>query len=78
MATDPRSAYPDLKGAIDAGYQKGRFVGIVDGRIVAEAATFLKLIAQLDRIESRPERRLVVQAGVDYPTSAVIRSPRLG
>lgn len=73
---DTRAVYERLKPRLEAQYPAGRFVGVVDGEVVADAPTFLELVVKLAAIEPRPDRRLVVQVGADYPASAVIRRRR--
>ena len=60
-----------LRRKIDEMYPTGQYVAIVRGKVVADAPTFPQLITQLRPIESDPERRLVVQAGVNYPQRAI-------
>ena len=60
-------AYRRLKNKINQSYANGRYVAIVRGKIVADVETFRELIANVDPLESDPDRRLVVQAGTDYP-----------
>lgn len=59
--------YRRLKTKIDRIYPGEQYVAIVRGKIVADAPTFRDLIVKLSSIESDPERRLIVQAGVEYP-----------
>jgi len=66
-------AYRRLKKKIDQTYPARQYVAIVRGRVVADAPTFHELIAILEPIEKDPNRRFVVQAGVEYPKKVIIR-----
>ena len=63
--------YRRLQEQINRTYPAGHFVGIVGGKIVAEAPTFRDLVTSLATIENDPDRRLVVQAGVEYPLEVI-------
>jgi hypothetical protein len=73
---DNERVYRRLKSLIDSTHPPGEFVALVDGRIVAHASDIPALLGTLDPIEPNPQKRLVVQAGVNYPEEAVIRIPR--
>lgn len=64
-------AYRRLKKKIDQTHPSGQYVAIVRGKIVADDSSIRQLIAKLNSIESDPDRRLVVQAGVEYPSKVV-------
>jgi hypothetical protein len=64
-------AFQRLKPYIDKTYPPGHFIGIVDGKIVADDADFSALHEKLTAIEKRIDHRMVVQAGVDYIRKAV-------
>ena len=66
------AAYRRLKGSIARAYESGRFVAIAGGRIVADADDFNELRTRLTALGKDSPDVLVVQAGVDYPESAVI------
>jgi len=68
-----RRAYRRLKARIDQTYSAGQYIGIVRGKVVADAPTFSELLHKLASIEMHPDLRFVVQAGVDYPREVVIR-----
>jgi hypothetical protein len=70
--TDNQSAYRRIKPEIDDRFPPGRFVAIHRGAIVADAPEFDALAAAVDALGIDLRDSLVVQAGVDYPTSAVI------
>jgi len=65
-------AYRRLKAAIAASFPAGRFVGIHEGEVVADADSLPSLIALLKSKGKNPAEVLAVQAGVDYPQSAII------
>jgi hypothetical protein len=62
-----QQAFRRLKKKIAQSYPMGHYVGIVRGKIVADDASFRGLISKLDAIERDPDRRFVIQAGVEYP-----------
>jgi hypothetical protein len=64
-------AFWRLKPYIDKTYPPGQYIGIVDGKIVADAADFDTIHEKLKTIESRIDHRMVVQAGVTYYKKAV-------
>lgn len=66
------AAYQRQKEAIARTYEAGRFVAIAGGRIAADAPTFGELRSRLAALGKDSPNVLVVQAGVDYPESAVI------
>ncbi len=68
------AAYRRLKDAIARDYKRGRFVAIAGGQIVADADGFDELRSLLAAAGKDSAEVLVVQAGVDYPETAVIFS----
>ena len=60
-----------LKPYIDKTYPSGQYIGLVDGKIVADASDFDTLHEKLRSIEQRIDHRMVVQAGVKYLKKAV-------
>jgi len=66
-------AYRRLKKKIDQTHLAGQYVAIVRGKVVADAPTFRELIAKLAPIEGDPDRRFVIQAGVEYPEKEIIK-----
>jgi hypothetical protein len=44
----------------------GRFVGIVDGQVVAVADELDEVVESLRRIEADPSRTICFEAGLDY------------
>jgi len=66
------AAYRRLKDELARAYEPGRFVAIAGGRIVADADGFDELRTRLAALRKDSPEVLVVQAGVDYPETAVI------
>jgi hypothetical protein len=66
------AAFRRLKPLIEQTYPPGRFVAIAEGRIVGDAERLDLLRSRLQASGKDPSRVFVVQAGVDYPESAVI------
>lgn len=64
-------AYEGLKSSIDKTYPRGRFVGICDGQIVADAATHQDLLAKLEALGKDRKESLGVQAGAQYPYTTI-------
>jgi hypothetical protein len=64
--------YESLKGEIDKRYPSGRFVAIQSGECIADAESHRELVRTLAALGQSPKDMLVVQAGVEYPKSAVI------
>jgi len=67
-----QAAFRQLAAFINQTYPRGQFVAIADGKIVADAMTFDALDSSLKALGLDSVEVLVVQAGVDYPESAVI------
>jgi dihydroxyacetone kinase-like predicted kinase len=61
-----QQTYKKLKAKY-AQTKKGQFIGIVDGKVVAEAETIDAVFEKLDQIEPIPSRRFVFRAGEEYP-----------
>ena len=70
----PMSAqrFEDAKREIDSRFPVGRFVAVEMGRVVADAESHRKLVEKLQGHGKSPKDMLIVQAGVEYPDSAVI------
>ena len=66
------AAFRRLKENIAHTYKPGRFVAIAGGRIAADADGFNELRTRLAALGNDSPDVLVVQAGVDYPETAVI------
>lgn len=67
-----QEAYRRLKEQIARTYGKGRFVALSGGAVVADAERFDELRTLLRAKGEDPAKVLIVQAGADYPESAVI------
>lgn len=68
------AAFRRLKPNIDGTHPAGTFVAIHGGRIVADAKSLVTLRERLAAEKIPPRESLVVQAGVDYPESAIVFS----
>jgi len=64
-------AFWRLKPYIDKTYPPGQYIGLVDGKIVADAADFDTLDKKLKLIEKRRDHSMVMQAGVNYLRKAI-------
>ncbi|MFO0802919.1 MAG: hypothetical protein U0791_07325 [Gemmataceae bacterium] len=62
-----QAAYKRLRDEIDAKYPKGRFVGLHDGMIVADAESFEAIDKKLNDLGFEPLKTMVVLAGDDMP-----------
>jgi hypothetical protein len=71
LAAD-QEAFRRLEGEIAKQFPRGRFVAIFAGRAIADAASFEEILAALADQRKDPGQVLVVQAGFDYPETAVI------
>jgi hypothetical protein len=60
-----QTAYLRLKPEIDAKYPKDWFIGIDDGRVVADAESYEALQMKLEAVGHASPNVLVVQAGED-------------
>jgi hypothetical protein len=67
-----QAAFRHLKDLIHRTYPPDRYVAIAGAVIVADAASFDELDASLKKLGHDSPDVLVVQAGVEYPESAVI------
>src|SRR2546430_26547 len=67
-----QAAYRQLSGFIQHTYPPGRFVAISGGKIVADAVSFEEINKLLHQMGIHSADVLVVQAGADYPETAVI------
>jgi hypothetical protein len=64
--------YEDQKREIDRSFPGGRFVAVESDAVVADAESHRALVEKLQAQGKSPKDLLIVQAGVDYPASAVI------
>ncbi|HEY2910693.1 MAG TPA: hypothetical protein VGI99_10630 [Gemmataceae bacterium] len=62
-----QAAYDRLQCEIDASYPKGQFIGIAEGRVVANAENFETIARKLDELGHEPLKTMVVIAGDDTP-----------
>jgi len=74
---DPRylenlRTYERLKTHIEESYPKGHFIGINDGRIVADAGSIDDLIVAIEALGHDPKESLAFRAGERYPDYAAI------
>jgi cobalamin biosynthesis protein CbiG len=65
-------AYERIKGELAAKYPKGQFVGISQGKVVADASDSDELIAKLRALGLDPRRVLAVQTGIEVPKYAIV------
>lgn len=70
--------FTSLKADIDRRFPPGRFVAIEDDQVVADAETVRKLVEKLTVMGKDPRQMQAVQAGVDYPKTAVILAGGIG
>jgi len=67
-----QASYRRLREWINKNYAAGRYLAISGGQIVADATDFDALQSVLSAMGKNPTEALIVQAGVDYPETAVI------
>jgi len=67
-----QTAYRRLLTWINQTYPSGWFVAIAGGEVVADAERFEEIRSQLLTLGHDPTKALVVQAGVEYPETAII------
>ena len=70
LATGQR--FVDAKHEVDRRFPAGRFVALEGSKVAADAETHRQLVQKLQSLGKSPKDMLVIQAGIDYPTSAVI------
>ena len=68
----PVTEYKDQKQEIDRRFPLGRFVAVEQGAPIADGASHRELVEKLQALGKSPKDLLIVQAGVEYPESAVI------
>lgn len=64
--------YERIKGDLAAKYPKGHFVGIAQGKVVADGTNLDELIAKSRARGLDPRRVLAVRAGIEVPQYAII------
>jgi hypothetical protein len=67
-----QAAFRKLKPAIDQTYPQGWFVALEGDQIIADAPSFEKLTEVLVGLGKKPAETFMVQAGVEYPQTAII------
>jgi hypothetical protein len=67
-----QEAFRRMKADLGQRFGKGRFLALSEGKVIADAANFKELSGCLKSMGIEPTQALVVQAGVEYPESAVI------
>ncbi len=72
-----QAAYKRLRSEIDSNYPKGRFVGLADGSIVADAESYEAIDEKLNELGYEPLKTMVVVAGDDMPEYVDVMSPVL-
>lgn len=66
------SSFRQLKASIDRDYPRGFFVAIEEDRVLAAAADFQALEAELRSKGLDPRSVMAVEAGVEYPEYVTI------
>jgi hypothetical protein len=61
-----------VKPEINRRFPLGRFVAVEAGQVVADAENHPKLVENLTSLGKSPRGMLIVQAGVEYPDSAIV------
>jgi hypothetical protein len=67
-----QAAFRRMQAALANAYGEGQFLAIAGGRVIADAETFAALRSRVQSLGIDPSHVLVVQAGTEYPESAVI------
>jgi hypothetical protein len=67
-----QAAFRQLGDFIKKTYPQGQFLALTAGKIIADAGSFQELDSKLLAMNQDQPDVLVVQAGVEYPESAVI------
>lgn len=69
--------FTDLQREVDRRFPAGQFVAVESGTVVADADTHRQLVQKLASQGKSPKDLVILQAGVEYPASAVIFSAAL-
>ncbi len=72
QSPSPSGEYGELKMEIDSRFPSGSFVAVESGQVIADAESHRQLVQKLDAMSKSPKIMLIVQAGVEYPKSAII------
>ncbi len=67
-----QDAFRQMKDTLAQQYPPGRFVGVAEGRVIADADRLDDLRSLLQSLGRDPAQVLVVQTGVEYPETADI------
>jgi hypothetical protein len=70
--TGATTQYEVVKQQIDQSFPRGHFVAVEHDKIIADAKHHRQILEKLRVQGKSPRGMLIVQAGVDYPESAVI------
>jgi hypothetical protein len=68
----PGERFAVIQRDVDRRFPAGRFVAVEAGSVVADAESHAKLVEELRSQGKSPNGLVVIQAGVQYPASAVI------
>lgn len=69
--------FADIQRELGLRFPKGRFVAVDAGVVVADAETHRQLVETLQSQGKSPKDLLIIEAGVEYPASAVVFSAGL-
>jgi len=64
--------FADIQRDVAARFPAGRFVAVEGGSVIADAESHAKLVEKLRSQGKSPQGLVVIQAGAEYPASAVI------
>ncbi|MCI0358406.1 MAG: hypothetical protein L0211_07985 [Planctomycetaceae bacterium] len=64
--------FDDIQRQVDRQFPAGRFVAVEKGVVVADAQTHGQLVEEIRSQGKSLKDMLVIQAGVEYPASAII------
>jgi len=64
--------FADIQRDVDSRFPAGRFVAVEAGSVVADGASHANLVEKLRSLGKSPQGLVVIQAGAQYPASAVI------
>ena len=77
-AATATTSFDVLKADIDRTYDVGRYVAIEGDQVIADADSIRELVDTLKAMGRNPSELQAVQAGIDYPKSAVILTSLAG
>lgn len=64
--------FEDVQREVNRRFAPGRFVAVEAGQPVADAESHVRLVEQLSAQGKSPRGMVVIQAGTQYPATAVI------